>query len=1115
MMFVHLQLSTAFSLLSSTISIHSLMEQAKKHNFSALAITDHNVLYGVLPFYKACIKAGIKPIIGMTAQIFSEIDEDSHSLVLLAKNNEGYKNLLKISSAIKTQQKEAISWKWLQAYSSGLMAITPGISGEIEQLLIDGQEEQAVEAAKKYKQLFANESFFLGLQNHGTVKSKELLEKIIAFSKEVDVPVVATNDVRYLERGDKSAYDTLIAIREGEKLADLPATNEHEHNFKSKQEMGELFADYPEALEKTLLIAERCNVMIETHQELLPAYPLPTGKTAAGLLKELCHQGLKERCFEPGAAYMDRLNYELGVIGRMGFNDYFLIVWDFMKYARDHGILTGPGRGSAAGSLVAYVLGITDVDPIEHGLLFERFLNPERISMPDIDIDFPDHRRDEVIEYVMNKYGKLHVAQIITFGTLAAKAAVRDTARAFGLNAKEMEQLSRLIPSRGGMTLERAYKESEGLRSFVNASEFNRKLFDTALTLEGLPRHASTHAAGVVISSDPLVNHIPIQGGQAGTYLTQFPMEDLEEIGLLKMDFLGLRNLSLLERVLKSVEIGTGKKIGLEQIPFLDEKTFAMLQKGETTGIFQLESEGMRKVLRELKPTEFEDIVAVNALYRPGPMENIPVYIARKHGKEKVNFPHPDLEPILNLTYGVIVYQEQIMQIASVMAGFSLGEADLLRRAVSKKKKDVLDNERSRFVKGAAEKGYDENIANETYDLIVKFANYGFNRSHAVAYSFIAWQLAWLKANYPAYFMAALLTSVIGNEDKISAYMVEAKHMGLKILPPSINKSHYPFTVETSGIRFSIAAIKGMGATALKELIQARKSAPFQDLFDFCMRVSPRAINRKLLEGLVHSGSFDEFGKDRAVLLATLDVAIEHAELMRPEGTDPDLFADEEMFQLQPKYVEVEPIGQADKLSFEKQAIGAYLSDHPASSYEAAFKAAGTVHLYELKPGQKNVSAGVYIAKDKTIRTKKGDVMAFVGLSDSTGEMEGVVFPDTYRRSGNICKEGEIVLISGNVEERDGNLQFIIQRIQKADQVESSVHKEILYLKIPEKLDQHDVLHLLKTILKRHSGETAVVLHYEKQKQTIKLAQNDWVNPTSSCLQELRQLLGENSVMLK
>ncbi|MCJ8009632.1 DNA polymerase-3 subunit alpha [Lederbergia wuyishanensis] len=1112
MIFSHLQISTSYSLLSSTISIESLVEKAKEYNYSALAITDHNVLYGALPFYKACIKAKIKPIIGLTADVLL-IEGEAYSFVLLAKNNEGYKNLVKISSYIKTSSERRIPWEKFKPLTSGLIGLASPRYGKIGQHISEGNMSEAAALVKNFVESFEEDSFYLTMQNFGTDTDVSMNKSILSISKKMNIPIVATNNVHFLEEDDSFAYTCLKAIRDGEKLSNFEGQTgeESEYYFKSQQEMAELFSDIPDALENTLKIVDCCNVMIKTHQQLLPKYPIPKGENADELLKKLCFTGLKDRVAHANQQYIERLHYELNVIDKMGFNDYFLIVWDFMKFSREQAILTGPGRGSAAGSLVAYVLGITDVDPIEHGLLFERFLNPERISMPDIDIDFPDHRRDEVIEYVMNKYGKLHVAQILTFGTFATRAAIRDTARVFGMNSRELDQLSRLIPSRLS-NLAQAYKESDGLQAFVNESELNRKLYETALKIEGLPRHTSTHAAGVVISEKPLTDIIPIQGGESSTYLTQFPMEDLEEIGLLKMDFLGLRNLSLLERVVKSVEFRIGKKINPKEISFYDEKTFNMLRKGDTTGIFQLESEGMRKVLRELGPTEFEDIVAVNALYRPGPMENIPEYIARKHGKKKVHFLHPDLKAILELTYGVIVYQEQIMQIASIMAGFTLGEADLLRRAVSKKKKEVLDQERKHFVSGALKKGHDEKIANETYDLIVRFANYGFNRSHAVAYSIISWQLSFLKANYPEDFMAALLTSVVGNEEKQAEYITEVRHMGIKVLSPSVNHSHYPFIAEKDGIRFSLAAIKGIGATTLKEIIRARNVKPFKDLFDFCLRVPTRAVNRKIMEGLILSGAFDEFGYDRAVLLATLDVAMEHAELMRPSEETPDLFEHDDMFRIQPKYVEVEPISSTDKLLLEKQALGLYISDHPVSMYAERFQSVGTVPLVELKQKQRSISIGVYLTSVKTIRTKKGELMAFIKMSDSTGDIEGVLFPETYKRYSLVCKEGEIVLVSGNTERRDGGLQFIVQEMQLAKELNDP---EVLYLKIRSELHTKEILHSLHEIIRKHKGNTAIVLHYESTRQTIKLSKKDWIAPSKETLSEISSLLGSDCVILK
>lgn len=1120
MSFIHLHVYSAFSLLTSTARIEELVRGAKDKGFSAIALTDRNVMYGTMSFYKECLKNNVKPILGLTVDVASEREEaEAFPLVLLAKNNAGFQNLLKITSVVQTKSLSGIPVKWLKHYSEGLIAITPGLNGEIENALLEGNEVAARETAKLFLQIFGRENLYFSIQNHSIDREQALNRQLNSLGKELDIKLAATNQVHYLDREDAFSHECLLAIKNGEKLQDDDRTRleSDQYYLKTGDEMVEYISEYPESLENTLHIAERCNVVLELNKQHLPKYPVESGSTADEYLERICLEGMKKRFSSPKEEYFNRLQYELAVIKRMKFSDYFLIVWDFMKYARDHQILTGPGRGSAAGSLVAYVLQITDVDPIEHQLLFERFLNPERISMPDIDIDFPDHRRDEVIEYVAKKYGELHVAQIVTFGTLATKAALRDVGRAFGLNPKELDQLSKLVPSRLGVNLLNAYKESEPLRKFISQSELNKRLFETAVKLEGLPRHTSTHAAGVVISEVPLVQMVPIQLGHNNVYLTQYSMEHLDDVGLLKMDFLGLRNLSLIETILESIQRKTGKKIDIRSIPLNDPQTYELLARGETTGIFQLESEGMRKVLMRLVPSGFEDIVAVNALYRPGPMENIPLFIDRKHGREKVFYPHPDLEPILANTYGVIVYQEQIMQIAAKMAGFSLGEADLLRRAVSKKQKEVLDREREHFVKGAMGKGYDKPLANEIYDLIVKFANYGFNRSHAVAYSVIAYQLAYLKTHYPVYFMAGLLTSAIGNETKIAQYVIESKQMEINILPPSINFSGFSFLADKESVRYSLAAIKGVGASVLKEIFQERKKKKYDDLFDFCLRVSSKTVNRKTLEALVHSGSFDEFGEDRAILLASLDVAIEHAQLVKPADSGQfDLFAEEAMM-LKPKYVEVDPIMLVDKLYFEKEVLGFYLSDHPVSIYETELKNRGLMSLYDFEKNTKRAAAGVYITAAKKIRTKKGDSMAFFTISDSSGEMEAVAFPDVYRKFSAVLGQGMLAVIEGKTEEREGKKQFIIQRaedLEKWLEMNASSHA-VLYLKINKDREETAVLQELNQILRKNKGNTGVVLHYERTKASVRLPKESQVAPNPEFLQELKDFLGEKNVILK
>ncbi len=1117
--FIHLHVYSAFSLLTSTASVEQLVLDAKKKGYSALALTDRNVMYGAVSFYKQCMKHSIKPIIGLCADVLSEEQEGAaFPLVLLAKNQIGFQNLLKITSSIQTKSTSGIPVKWLKHYSEGLFALTPGADGEVEKALLQEDSAKAERILSLYKGLFGK-SFYISLQNHQIPGEANVNQKLVELANKHQVMLAATNQVYYLYKEDAFAHECLLAIKNGDKLQDENRERLGSQHFdlKSPEEMTELFTDIPDALENTLKIAEACNVMIEMHKTKLPKFPTEASQPAEALLEEICWKGLRERYGTPDDKVIKRLQYELTIIKKMQFSDYFLIVWDFMRFAREAGILTGPGRGSAAGSLVAYTLYITDVDPIEHQLLFERFLNPERISMPDIDIDFPDHRRDEVIQYVAKKYGQLHVAQIITFGTLAAKAALRDVGRVFGLNTKELDRLSRMIPGKIGITLKEAYNESQLLKDFVNESDQQKSLFETALKIEGLPRHTSTHAAGVVISEQPLVDVIPIQQGHEEIYLTQYSMEHLEELGLLKIDFLGLRNLSLIESILKSIYRKTGIKLNIKNIPMDDPKTYQLISKGFTTGVFQLESEGMRNVLTRLKPNRFEDIVAVNALYRPGPMENIPHFIDRKHGLEKVVYPHPDLEAILENTYGVIVYQEQIMQIAAKLAGFSLGEADLLRRAVSKKQKAVLDRERAHFIEGAERKGYQRKTANEIYDLIVRFANYGFNRSHAVAYSFIAYQLAFLKAHYPIHFMASILTSVTGNEVKISQYLREMKIMNIPLLPPSVNRSGYSFNAEKNGIRYSLGAVKGVGIAALTEIMRARKEKGFVDLFDLCIRASSKVVNRKTLEALVYSGSLDEFGEDRAVLLASLDVALDHAQLVKPnEGQQGDLFSHIEL-TIRPKYMDVEPMREEDKLRMEKEVLGFYLSNHPVSVYEKYVSALKVHALFDPFPPNSYRKAIVYIGEIKKIRTKKGEQMAFLTISDSSGEMEAVVFPNVFKRISPILQQGNILVIEGKEEERQGKTQFMIKAGQEIAAAIEPIknHHSTVFIKITKELETVEQLQMLKGVLKRYPGTISVIIYYESTQKTIRLEEPLFINATSACLEELKKMVGNENVFLK
>ncbi|WP_102345301.1 DNA polymerase III subunit alpha [Bacillus sp. Marseille-P3661] len=1107
---VHLHVHSAYSLLNSTATIDDLVSAAVKKDFKALALTDENVMYGAVPFYKACKKQNIKPIIGMVLSmqaILSPVNEKNYQLILLAKSNEGYRNLLKLSTLVQTQYQSGVPIHVVQEFTKGTIAITP-LTAELTQSMLHQQWDQALQLVNQLVTLF-NGDFYVGVPPIHLDEHK----MIVQFCKNNSIPMVVNNPIHYLEKDDALIHQCLQAIKYGKKLSEFTQEVQQESFMKEENELVRQFQSNPEALENTVKIANQCNVEIKLGDMILPKFPLPNGVSAVQYLKSLCLKGLEKRYApSPSKIARERLEYELSIIENMQFSDYFLIVWDFMNYAHKHSIITGPGRGSAAGSLVAYVLGITNVDPLAYNLLFERFLNPERITMPDIDIDFPDIRRDELIQYVSKKYGKNHVAQIVTFGTLAARAAIRDVGRVLGMPLSDIDRWTKYIPSRPGITLNEAVKESIPLRNELQQRKDAQKLFNIARKIEGLPRHTSTHAAGVVISDAPLTDLVPLQEGNNGVLLTQYSMEILEEIGLLKMDFLGLRNLTLIENIQTLIRKEMNMVINLNDIPMNDEKTFELLGAGDTTGVFQLESTGMRKVLNKLLPTQFEDIVAVNALYRPGPMENIPLFIDRKHGKRKISYPHSDLQEILEPTYGVIVYQEQIMKIASKMAGFSLGEADLLRRAVSKKKRDVLEKERKHFVNGCLEKGYDEKVADQIYDLIVRFADYGFNRSHAVAYSIIAYWLAYLKANFPLYFMCALLSSVVGNEDKIAQYIGESRQKSIDILPPSINKSGIFFNVEEGKIRFSLVPIKNVGMTAIKEILYQRRQKRFTDLFDFCARVSLKIVNRRVIESLILSGCFDEFGRDRAELLASIDAAVSYAELVKED--DGGFFLSDDIVP-KPQYLKVEALTTQDKLQFEKEVLGFYLSNHPIEPYKHLLVRmnASTIATLSTKVGSV-VQLGALIVNQRTIKTKKGDQMAFLTLSDETGELDAVVFPLVFSKFLSFIKKGEIIFIDGKVEERDGQIQLIVNNLTAITKLKANIFEK-LYLRVEETRNDMGKLHQIKAILKKYPGPTEVYIHYADKQKTVRLPQEWSVKISEECLKKLRLVLGMKNVVIK
>ncbi|WP_454190348.1 DNA polymerase III subunit alpha [Paenibacillus sp. Marseille-Q7038] len=1071
--FVHLHVHSEYSLLDGAARIVELVDKAANDGMKALALTDHGVMYGAIPFYKACVAKGIKPIIGCEAYMTTgsrhergnRKDQPIYHLILLAQNHIGYQNLMKLCSIGHLEgfhYKPRIDMESLAQYNEGIICLSACLGGEIPQHILMGRIDEAREAALRYKTIFGDR-FYLELQDHGLAEQKRVNPELIRLSKELDIPLVATNDAHYLSEEDAEVQDVLICIGTGKTVDDedrlrIPSSQLY---LKSSEQMKSLFPHVPEAIENTVRIADRTDLKLEFGNYILPAYrPIPEGLTPGEYLKLLCEEGLRSR-YEDTSRWssdegkkelFDRLYYELGVIEEMGFSDYFLIVWDFIAYAHQEGIATGPGRGSSAGSLVAYVLRITNVDPIKYRLLFERFLNPERITMPDIDIDFSDERRDEVIDYVSRKYGREHVAQIITFGTLAARAAVRDVGRVLSIPYAEVDKAAKLIPGQIGMNITKALELTPELKALYETKPKTRELLDMAKKVEGMPRHASTHAAGVVISRDPLTDVVPLQEGSEGAALTQYSMENLESIGLLKMDFLGLRTLSIIERCLRWVSEQEGKVPDFRYISDDDPKTYEMLGSGDTTGIFQLESAGIRRVLKDLKPSVFEDIISVLALYRPGPMEFIPKYIQGKHGLIEVEYPHQDLIPILEDTYGIIVYQEQIMQIASSMAGFSLGEADLLRRAVSKKKREVLDLEREHFVKGSAAQGYSKEEADQVYDMIVRFANYGFPRAHAAAYGILAFQTAYLKAHYPAPFMASMLTAVMGNHRKVAEYVVECRRMGIPILPPDVNESGILFTPVVEGnehslgddtakeentqgrIRFGLAAIKNVGTQAMESILAVRsKDGPFESLLDFCRRVDLRVCNKRVIESLIQAGAFDQLPGHRAQLLAMLDEVVEAALKWRKEREDLQiqLFDFVETPNWEIEYPNIPEHSMSQQLELERELLGLYLSGHPLDHYSEVLEAEEASKLMELPDAEDEsvvVTAGMVVSV-KQITTKQGKSMAFMELEDQIERTEVVLFPEVWRKSEQLIDKGALLAIRAKVQLQDEGFKLLADEI--------------------------------------------------------------------------------------
>lgn len=1157
-MFVHLHVHSEYSLLDGAARIEKAVKRASELGMSALAITDHGVMYGVVDFYKACLKAGIKPIIGCEVYVAPNRrtdrvpgrDDANRHLVLLAENEEGYRNLIKIVSAAHVDgfyYKPRADKELLRSHSKGIIALSACLAGEVSEYLLNNQFEMACQSALEYQGIFGKGNFFLELQDHGLEEQRKVNIGMYHVHEKTGIPLVATNDVHYIGREDAFVQDVLLCIQTGKNLADTSRMSFSSQEFflKSEEEMTLLFGEHPEALKNTEKIAERCQVDFKFGDHYLPDFVVPKGFTLDTYLRKKCYEVFTDFYPEQTSVQKDRLEYELGVISQTGFSGYFLIVADFCHYSRNHGIAVGPGRGSAAASMVAYLLGITTVEPLKHDLLFERFLNPERVSMPDIDIDFDPEGREQVIRYVTEKYGADKVCQIITFGTMGAKAAIRDVGRVLGMPLARVDKVAKAIPSDLGMNLEKALAVSPDLGKLVNEDPETKRLYELAGALEGMPRHSSTHAAGVVIAKDPLSDYLPLQRTSDGGFImTQFPMKIVEEIGLLKMDFLGLRNLTIIKEALQLIQETRNLTINLQNLPLDDQATYDMLSTGNSTGVFQLESGGMRSVLKELKPSCFEDIIAVISLYRPGPMDQIPEFIRRKHGG-KISYLHPKLEPILKSTYGIIVYQEQVMQIARDLAGYSLGRADLLRRAMGKKKKEIMEEERQSFIyglegpsgevliTGALKCGLTESEAGEIFDLMAKFAEYGFNKGHATAYAVISYQTAYLKANYPLEFTAALISTVMNSADKVSFYIQDARTSGIRILPPDVQSSEVGFSIEGQGIRFGLGAVRNVGANVVEKIIEARREGPFTSLYDFCIRVDSKVLNKRVIESLLRAGGFGSLCK-RAQGIQALDSILDLAQRRQKdkESGQFSLFDFGDSVEEEVELPEVEEYPERELLAMEKEYLGLYLSGHPLDSLLPKLKNATSTDILTCLESEEEekVILGGLVTGYRTTVTKRGEMMASFILEDLTGAIEVLVFPRIFAQSSGL-KDDQIVVIEGKYNIRDDERKLFAERITGLEQ--ASEHRQEntsrqqtqglrqkgsnparkLYLRFPH--EGTSLLGEVIPVLKNYAGPNPVFFYFVQDKKLIQGNREFWVKDLEELVQDLTKILGNENVAWK
>ncbi|MGR6836874.1 DNA polymerase III subunit alpha [Syntrophomonas erecta] len=1123
--FVHLHNHSEYSLLDGACRIKRLVSRAKEMEMPAVAITDHGVLYGVIDFYREAKKQGIKPVIGCEVYVAPRsrldreprIDDNYYHLILLCKNEQGYRNLARMVSRSYMEgfyYKPRVDKELLEEYHEGLIALSGCVAGEIPQLILQGKLDQATAVALYYKELFGPGNFYLEIQDHGMEEEKIARRALGQISRQTGIPLVATNDCHYVERGDAPVHDVLLCIQTGSVITDENRMRFSGSDFylKSEQEMQSLFSEHPEALHNTVEIAEQCNLDFTFGHFHLPQFDIPAGYTPESYLDFIVKQKFAARYPEPEPEVVKRLEYELKIIKAMGFAAYFLIVQDLVNWAKAHDVPVGPGRGSAAGSLVSYILGITTINPLKYHLLFERFLNPERVSMPDIDIDFCFEKRDQVISYIIEKYGADRVAQIITFGTMAARAAIRDVGRALDVPYGEVDKIAKMIPAELGVTIDRALEISAELFQTYQNDYNARRILDIARAIEGMPRHASIHAAGVVIGPEALSNLLPLQKTTDDHVITQFTKETVEDIGLLKMDILGLRTLTVIDRALDIVARTQGIKIDLENLPLDDPEVYHMLSQGDTTGVFQLESDGLRRLLTELQPSRFEDIIAVIALYRPGPLGSgmVEDFIACKHGRQEINYIHPQLAGILEDTYGVILYQEQVMLVASQLADFSMGEADVLRRAMGKKKPEELAAQRDKFIIGAKKNNITGEVASRLFDIMESFAGYGFNKSHSAAYALISYQTAYLKAHYPVEYMCAFLSSVIDNQDKVVFYIRECHRLGIPILPPDINESYENFTATRGSIRFGLGAIKNVGQNAVRNIVNARKQGRFTSLFDFCQKVDLGQINKRALENLIVAGCFDSMGITRKQALSIMEECVDMALQVKQyqNSNQLSLFGDtiDMVEEPQPRVKGEFPTREC--LKREKEVLGFYVSANPLDEFRPILNLVTTHGLEELtgeSDGTYVRVAGMIINLSRRV-SKKGDSYARFDLEDLTGRMEMIVFPSVFRTIGGLLEPDRAVIVEGYYDTRDEQPKISVRKIHLLSTGVTDFH-----VRIPSRQEAEDSRNYLIATLLKYSGELDVCLHLPERRAII-LNEQFRVKADPGLKQELGDLYGKSNI---